>query len=257
MKITTKLIGLIGYPLEHSFSERYFNERFARLGYDYIEYRNFPLEDIEELPELLDLFPEICGLNVTSPHKRSVLKFLDEIDAEAREVGSVNTITVRRNDGGIWLKGYNTDIIGFEKSFVPQLEPHHTAALILGTGGAARAVAYVLKKLGLDYRFVSRKFQQEDALLYSELDRSIFEYYKIIINATPLGMYPKVNLYPPIPYDYLGEAHLLFDLVYNPELTKFLEYGKARGAKISNGLEMLYKQADAAWEIFGRCGCVV
>lgn len=256
MKVTTKLIGLIGFPLEHSFSERYFNERFARLGYDFIEYRNFPLEDIEELPELLELIPEICGLNVTSPHKRSVLKFLNEIDSEAQEVGSVNTITIRREDDGLWLKGYNTDIVGFEKSFVSLLEPHHTAALILGTGGAARAVAFVLRKLGIEYRFVSRSFKQEDAMLYSELDRDVFEYFSIIINATPLGMFPKVSLYPPIPYEHITHKHLLFDLIYNPELTKFLEFGKEKGAKISNGLKMLYEQADAAWEIFSRCGCV-
>ncbi len=256
MKVTTKLIGLIGFPLEHSFSERYFNERFARLGYDFIEYRNFPLEDIEELPELLELIPEICGLNVTSPHKRSVLKFLNEVESEAEQVGSVNTITIRRGDDGLWLKGYNTDIVGFEKSFVPLLEPHHTAALILGTGGAARAVAFVLRKLGIEYRFVSRHFKPEDALLYSDLDMEVIKQFSIIINATPLGMYPKVGLYPPIPYKYITQKHLLFDLVYNPELTKFLEFGKERGAKISNGLQMLYEQADAAWEIFSRCGCV-
>ena len=256
MKVTTKLIGLIGYPLEHSLSERYFNEKFSRLGYDFIEYRNFPLEDIEELPELLDLFPEICGLNVTSPHKRSVIKFLNEIDPVAKQVGSVNTIMIRRGQDTLWLKGYNTDVNGFEKSFVPLLEPHHRAALILGTGGAARAVAYVLGKLGIEYRYVSRSFKQEDAVLYSELDKVIMERYKIIINATPLGMYPDINLYPPIPYDLITGDHLLYDLIYNPPVTRFLEFGQNKGAKVSNGLMMLYEQADASWEIFRHCGCV-
>ncbi len=257
MKITSKLLGLIGYPLEHSFSERYFNERFARMGYDFIEYRNFPLEDIEELPELLELFPEICGLNVTSPHKRSVIRFLDEIETEAQKVGSVNTVVVRRSDGDLWLKGYNTDIIGFEKSFAPLLERHHTAALILGTGGAAQAVAYVLGKMGIKYKYVSRSFRQDkETILYSSLDRGIMNEYKIIINATPLGMYPRVSLFPPIPYEYITSEHLLFDLVYNPERTKFLEFGQEAGAKTSNGLQMLYYQADAAWEIFSRCGCL-
>ncbi len=257
MKVTTKLLGLIGFPLEHSLSERYFNERIAREGYDFIEYRNFPLESIEELPELLELFPEICGLNVTSPYKRSVMKFLGDIDSQAQEVGSVNTITIGRQEEELILKGYNTDIVGFEKSFVPLLEPHHTAALILGTGGAARAVAYVLQKLGIEYRFVSRRFEQDkDAILYSNLDEQTIGNFKIIINATPLGMFPQVNLYPPIPYDYITSEHLLFDLIYNPKQTKFMEFGQDRGAKVSNGLEMLYGQADAAWDIFRDWGCM-
>ncbi len=256
MKFPVKLLGLIGYPLEHSFSERYFNEKFSSLGYDFIEYRNFPLEDIEELPDLLDLFPEICGFNVTIPHKRSVMKFLDGIDEVAEQVGAVNTVVVKRDGEEIRLLGYNTDVIGFEQSLVPLLDPHHRRALILGTGGAAQAVAYVLERLGIDYAFVSRRSNARmRTFLYSELNGDILSDYQIIINTTPLGMYPHTHLYPAIPYEDLGQQHLLYDLIYNPAETEFLRRGRVQGAKISNGLEMLYKQADAAWEIFHRAGC--
>ncbi len=256
MKFPVKLLGLIGYPLEHSFSVRYFNEKFSSLGYDFIEYRNFPLEDIEDLPELLDMVPELCGFNVTIPHKRSVIKFLDGIDEEAKQVGAVNTVVVKRDEDKVQLFGYNTDVIGFEQSLVPLLEPHHRRALILGTGGAAQAVAYVLEKLGIDYAFVSRRLNdQHKTYLYSELDEGIISAYPVIINTTPLGMYPQIHLYPPIPYDAIGGGHLLYDLIYNPAETEFLRRGRVQGAKISNGLEMLYKQADTAWEIFQGAGC--
>ncbi len=252
-----KLLGLIGFPLEHSFSERWFNERFARLGIKNVEYRNFPLEEIEDLHELLELFPEICGFNVTSPYKRQIIRFLDEISDEARQVDAVNTVVVLRQEAGkTFLKGYNTDIYGFEQSILPLLEPHHDRALILGTGGAAQAVAFVLKKLGIEYGFVSRsKRLSHPAYTYGELNRQIIESHPVIINATPLGMFPKVNFYPPIPYEYVGPKHLLYDLIYNPAKTKFLEFGEKQGAKTSNGLQMLYKQADKAWEIFRRYGC--
>ena len=256
MKLITKLLGLIGYPLEHSFSERYFNERFSILGYDFIEYRNFPLEDIDEVVYLLKLVPEICGLNVTSPHKMGIMKFLSAVEPEAEKVGSVNTVIVERSVNRIYLTGYNTDIVGFEKSIVPLLEPHHIKALILGTGGAARAVAYVFEKLGIEYCFVSRRFKQEGrSLLYSDLKKEIFEHYHIIINSTSLGMYPYDSFYPPIPYEYLSSNHLLFDLVYNPQETNFLRFGKSKGAKVKNGIDMLYIQANAAWEIFKQFGC--
>ncbi len=258
MQQTIKLLGLIGYPLEHSYSERFFNERFARLGYDFVEYRNFPLEQIEDLPQLLELFPEICGFNVTSPYKQSVMKYLTWFSEEASEVNAVNTVIVKREGESYGLYGYNTDIYGFEQSFLPELEPHHKKALILGTGGAAQAVAYVLRRNGLEYSFVSRgNFEGSNTFSYGDLDSKIMQEHQIIINATPIGMYPQVNLYPPLPYEYLGEGHLLFDLIYNPAETKFLALGKSQGAKTVNGLLMLEKQAEKAWEIFEQDNCFI
>ncbi len=256
IKRITKVIGLIGFPLEHSFSERYFNERFSAQGYDFIEYRNFPLEEIEELEELLDLVPEICAFNVTSPYKQMVIRYLDDISAEARQINAVNTVIIDRSEGKRRLIGFNTDIYGFEASIKPLLEPYHTDALILGTGGAAQAVAYALNKLGVNYSFVSRsKRLEHPTYIYSELTQEIVKSNLVIINSTPLGMFPYITLYPPFPYQYLTERHLLFDLIYNPRRTKFLEFGQEHNAKIANGLQMLYLQAAKSWEIFEEYGC--
>lgn len=256
MQSSFKLLGLIGYPLEHSFSERYFNQRISQLGYDFVEYRNFPLEEIEDLQELLSLFPEICGFNVTSPYKQQVIRYLTEISEDAQKIGAVNTVIVQRQDEQIQLKGFNTDVDGFRAAIEPLLEPHHKSALILGTGGAAQAVAYVLRQLGIKFSFVSRsKRLEHPTYIYNELTRDIVQQNLIVINTTPLGMYPKVHFYPPFPYQYLTDKHLLFDLIYNPAETKFLEFGRLHGAKVSNGLQMLYKQADKAWEIFEQYGC--
>ena len=252
----SKIIGLIGFPLEHSFSERYFNERFDDLGYNFIEYRNFPLEEIEELEELLNLVPELCGFNVTSPYKQQIIRYLDEISDEARAINAVNTVIVKHDGEKNKLIGFNTDIYGFEAAIKPLLEPHHTDALILGTGGAAQAVAFVLKKLGLNYSFVSRsKRLEHPTYIYQELTGDIVRSHYVIINSTPLGMYPHVNFYPPFPYKYLTDRHLLFDLIYNPSRTKFLEFGLKYNCKIANGLQMLYKQADESWTIFKKLGC--
>ncbi len=256
IKEVSKIIGLIGFPLEHSFSERYFNERFAEKGYDFIEYRNFPLEEIEELEELLNLVPELCAFNVTSPYKQQVIKYLDDISDQARQVNAVNTVIVERNSEKTRLIGFNTDVYGFEAAIQPLLEPHHTDALILGTGGAAQAVAYALKNLGINYSFVSRsKRLEHPTYIYNELTPEIVRSHLIIINSTPLGMFPHINFYPPFPYKYLTERHLLFDLIYNPQMTKFLEFGKQHNAKIANGLQMLYLQAGKSWEIFEKFGC--
>ncbi len=253
-----KLIGLIGYPLEHSFSERYFNQKFRRLNWDFIEYKNFPLEEIEDLPMMLDLFPEICAFNVTSPYKQSVMKYLSEVDEPVRQIGAVNTVLVFREDDVWWLKGFNTDVYGFEKVIKRHLQPQDRRALILGTGGAALAVAYVFEHLGIDYAFVSRSERDwpgRVVYIYEHLTKAILDSYQIIVNATPLGMYPNVSLYPPFPYRYVNSQHLMFDLIYNPQMTKFLEFGKERGARTVNGLQMLYAQADKSWEIFAQHGC--
>ncbi|WP_276133316.1 shikimate dehydrogenase family protein [Polluticoccus soli] len=236
--------GIIGYPLGHTFSPGYFTKKFADEGIDAV-YKSFPLEQITELPELLQQQTELRGLNVTIPYKEAVLQYLDETDAAAKAVGAVNCIHI--TDGN--TKGYNTDIIGFEQSLLPLLQPHHRRALVLGTGGAAKAVAYVLNKLGIDYRKVSRSGQPE-VVSYDDLTPELISAHTLIINTTPLGMYPDIYSFPPIPYDAIGAEHLLYDLIYNPAETRFLSLGKANGATVKNGMEMLHLQAEASWQIW-------
>ena len=255
MNQKTKILGLIGFPLEHSFSERYFNNRFREEGICHAQYANFPLESIEEFPGLIEMEPDLCGLNVTSPHKKSVMEYLDNIDPVAEEIGAVNTITITKREAQKFLTGYNTDIYGFEKSLVPLLEAHHNRALILGSGGAANAVQYVLKKLGIQYSIVTRTVDSEEKLAYEDLTQEIIDNHKLIINCTPLGMYPHTHLYPPIPYQYLSDKHLAYDLIYNPEKTVFMDKAEQYGCKTSNGLQMLYLQAEKAWEIFKANKC--
>ncbi len=244
-----RLYGLIGWPLGHSFSERYFTEKFERLGLSgECAYRLFPLENIEMLPVLLEKQPDLLGLNVTVPFKKSVIPFLDELDETAFAVGAVNTIRIR--DGK--LMGFNTDVIGFEKSLderFPQIELSG-GCLILGTGGAAQAVAHVLSKKGMPFKFVSRKKTSSDTLLYSELDEKTTSAAILIVNTTPLGMAPAIDGCPPIPFEFLKKETLVFDLIYNPAETIFLRRAAARGCPTRNGLDMLYRQADAAWDIF-------
>jgi shikimate dehydrogenase len=235
--------GLIGYPLGHSFSPEYFAKKFAALNID-ARYDLYPLVSISEFKSLLHKH-SFGGLNVTIPYKEQVISYLDKLDKVAERVGAVNTISFR--DG---IKtGYNTDVIGFAESLVPLLKPQHTQALVLGTGGASKAVAYVLENLGISHTKVSRS-KSENVWQYEELDEATIAANKLIINCTPLGKYPNVELAPEIPYEGIGEGHLLYDLIYNPAETKFLRLGKARGAVIKNGLEMLQLQADAAWEIW-------
>ncbi len=242
--------GLIGYPLGHSFSRQYFTEKFAAGGLHNHIYENFELEDIWQLPALLEEHPDLCGLNVTIPHKETVVPYLDWLEDSASRVGAVNTIKISRGR----LSGYNTDYYGFRQSLLNWLpgEPATYKALILGSGGAARAVAAVLEELGIVYLIVSRK-QQSGQLVYDDLPANkILTHTPLLINTTPLGMYPHTDTYPDIPYHHLTPEHFVYDLVYNPEETLLLQKARERGAATKNGLEMLHLQADRAWEIWSH-----
>ena len=247
-----KLLGLIGFPLSHSFSQNYFRNKFnSDNNLQNFDYLNFPIKTINELPVVIEQNPELLGFNVTIPYKEQIIKYLDEIEPEAQKAGAVNTVKVIRNiSDKYFLKGYNTDIYGFKQSLLPFLSRHHQKALILGTGGAAKAVAYVLKRLNLDFYFVSRNNKAGNILSYQQLTKDIIREHRLIINTTPLGMYPNIDTVPDIPYEWIDEKFLLYDLVYNPEETKFLKSGKEKGAKIINGYQMLVLQAEKAWEIF-------
>ncbi|MCH5597037.1 shikimate dehydrogenase family protein [Niabella ginsengisoli] len=238
------LYGLIGMPLAQSFSKKYFTEKFEKEHIANAAYELFPLENISLLTDLLQTHPELKGLNVTIPYKEQVLQFLNALNNEAKEIGAVNCIKI--NNGQ--LTGFNTDAPAFEKSLLPQLASHHKKALILGTGGAAKAVLYVLKKLGIEYAYVSRN--KGAGFVYEDLTKEIIEAYPLIINSTPLGSFPKVDTAPDIPYQYLTDKNYLYDLVYNPAKTLFLQKGEERGAAIKNGYEMLVGQAELSWEIW-------
>jgi shikimate dehydrogenase len=242
-------LGLIGYPLQHSFSKKYFTDKFSRLQLTDWEYELYPLQEISELWELMINTPDLIGLNVTIPYKISVIPLLDEVDETAKVAGAVNTIRIVYRNGNQYLTGYNTDVYGFEQSLEPLLRPGDTKALILGTGGAAKAVKYVLDTFGIQSRFVSRT-ADKGAMTYTDLNKEIIKEHSIIINTTPLGMYPDIQNAPAIPYEAINSGHLLYDLVYNPEITLFLQKGVQAGARVKNGLEMLYLQAEKAWEIW-------
>ncbi|RDC56719.1 shikimate dehydrogenase [Pedobacter chinensis] len=246
-----KTYGLIGYPLSHSFSKKYFTEKFLNEGIAGHQYELFPIEDIKFLPDLLTENPSLCGLNVTIPHKVSVLPFLNEIEEAAEKIGAVNCICIKRFEGETYLKGFNTDAYGFEESLKPMLTPQHNKALIFGDGGAAKAVKYVLEKLRIEYQVVVRKAVPE-TILYAEITPEILNTHKLLINTTPLGMSPNVDTFPEIDYSKIGSEHLAYDLVYNPLETAFLAKAAAQGAQIKNGLEMLYKQAEKAWAIWSK-----
>lgn len=244
------MYGLIGKTLVHSFSKNFFTEKFEREGID-DKYELFELPEIEQFRDLVDNVP-LNGLNVTIPYKEQVMQFLDEIDETAKAINAVNTVKfMRKADGSLFLKGYNTDVIGFSESLRPLLKDHHKHALVLGTGGAAKAVAYALDRFGIDYKFVSREKCGEN-FTYGELDEKILQKYLLIVNCSPLGTFPNVDAAPDIPYQFLGAEHLLYDLVYNPEKTLFMQKGEAQGAVVKNGLEMLHGQALAAWDIWQR-----
>ncbi|WP_421942089.1 shikimate dehydrogenase family protein [Pedobacter sp.] len=247
-----KTYGLIGYPLSHSFSKKYFTEKFLNEGIEDHQYELFPIEDIKKLPDLIAENPSLCGLNVTIPHKVNVLCYLNEVDEAAEKIGAVNCISIKSFDGENYLKGYNTDAYGFESSLVPLLQPQHTKALVFGDGGAAKAVKYVLEKLGIGYQVVVRK-EAPGAILYSDISPEILASHLLLINTTPLGMSPHVDTYPEIDYSQLGTQHLAYDLVYNPLETAFLTKAAVQGAQIKNGLEMLYQQAEKAWAIWNNC----
>jgi len=239
-----KLYGLIGYPLSHSFSKKFFDEKFIKEKILDCEFVNFSIENISLLPTILSK-KNLRGLAVTIPYKRDILSYLNQSSSDVQSMKACNCVKVA--DGK--LTGYNTDIIGFEKSFTPHLQPHHKKALILGTGGASSAVAFVLQKLNISYRFVSRT-KTENRLLYIELYEQLINEYTIIINTSPLGTYPNVNEFPNLPYQYLSNQHYLFDLVYNPTETKFLYLGKQQNAIIQNGYAMLVFQAEENWKIW-------
>lgn len=239
-----KLYGLIGFPLGHTFSPGYFNSKFAREGIE-AEYKVFPLASVGELPQLLELYPHLSGLNVTTPYKEQVIPLLDECDEVATAIGAVNCIKIANGR----TMGYNTDITGFEQSLLTLLRPGMDKAIVLGTGGAAKAVKYVLDKLKITCLSVSRN-EGEGVITYSELDPNIIAAHRLIINTTPLGMHPATESYPPIEYDAVTDRHLLYDLVYNPEETIFLQKGRQQGAAIKNGMEMLEIQAEASWAIW-------
>lgn len=246
-----KQFGLIGYPLGHSFSKNFFNEKFHSENID-AEYVNFEIPTIEDFPKVVASHPNLVGLNVTIPYKEKVISYLDELDKDAASIGAVNVIRIIRNKGKVTLKGYNSDVLGFTQSIEPLLERHHTKALILGTGGASKAVNYSLRKLGLDTLFVSRSRRNESTITYSDLTPEYMESYKVIVNCTPVGMYPQADLCPDIPYELLTPQHLLYDLLYNPNTTLFMKRGADQGATVKNGLEMLLLQAFGAWDIWNQ-----
>ena len=240
--------GLIGYPLGHSFSISFFNEKFQNEGID-ATYENFEIPSIEGFPEILDSNPNLCGLNVTIPYKEKVIGLLDSLSKEAQEIGAVNVIKVTHKGNTRILKGYNSDVIGFTRSIEPLLERFHKKALILGTGGASKAVEYGLKSLGLETIKVSRS-EKPETLQYSQITAETIKEYNVIVNCTPCGMYPHADECPDLPYEAMDSRTLLYDLIYNPDETLFMKKGKVRGAIVKNGLEMLLLQAFASWDFW-------
>ena len=238
--------GLIGFPLGHSFSISYFNQKFQDEDIDAV-YENFEIPSIDLLAEVLDSNPELKGLNVTIPYKQKVMEYLDNISPEARAIGAVNVIKVIHEGKKIKLKGYNSDVIGFTQSIEPMLERFHKKALILGTGGASKAIDYGLKSLGLDTVFVSR-YQRPGTIQYGSITPDVIKEYNVIVNCTPLGMFPKTEECPLLPYETMDSRTILYDLIYNPDETLFMKRGAAYGANVKNGLEMLLLQAFASWE---------
>lgn len=237
--------GLIGYPLGHSFSISYFNEKFANEQID-AEYVNFEIPTIDSLPEVLASNPELKGLNVTIPYKEKVISFLDTVSPEARAIGAVNVIKVEHKNGHAVLKGYNSDVIGFTKSIEPMLERFHKKALILGTGGASKAINYGLRSLGLETVLVSR-YERPNTIQYEKVTPEVIREFNVIVNCTPCGMFPHINECPQLPYEAMNDKTILYDLIYNPDQTLFMKKGAERGATVKNGLEMLLLQAFASW----------
>lgn len=240
-----KLYGLLGYPLSHSFSKKYFDEKFVSENID-ATFQNFSLENISLLKNVLQQ-KELKGFAITIPYKREVISFLHESTEAVKKMNACNCVKIKNGK----LFGYNTDVIGFEKSFIKQLQPHHTKALILGTGGASSAVEFVMEKLNIQYKFVSRS-KKENQLMYADVNESVLQEYTVIINASPVGTSPKIDECPNIPYQYLSAKNYLFDLVYNPSETKFLHLGKQQGATVQNGYEMLVLQAEENWKIWNE-----
>lgn len=240
--------GLIGYPLGHSFSVNYFNQKFADEGIN-AKYINFEIADVEQIIEVIAANPELKGLNVTIPHKERVIEFLDQLSPEARAIGAVNVIRVTHDGGKIYMKGFNSDVIGFTQSIEPMLESYHKRALVLGTGGASKAICYGLKSLGVEPVCVSR-YERPETICYKDITPEVVQEYNVIVNCTPVGMFPHSNECPKLPYEALDDKNILYDLVYNPDTTLFMKKGAERGAQVKNGLEMLLLQAFASWEMW-------
>lgn len=247
-----KIYGLVGFPLGHSFSKAFFNKKFSDEGL-HAEYRNYEIPQIKDFPAIISGTPCLCGLNVTIPYKEQVIPYLTGLDPDAESIGAVNVVKIVRDTSGeiCGVIGYNSDMIGFMESIRPLLDTSHKKALVLGTGGAAKAVRQGLIRLGLDTVYVSRN-PGDDRLAYDELDADVMSAHTVIINATPLGMHPKVNACPPLPYNLITPAHVCYDVVYNPDVTLFMRKCAEHGAAVKNGLEMLHLQAVAAWEIWQK-----
>ncbi|MFY7742553.1 MAG: shikimate dehydrogenase family protein [Flavobacterium sp.] len=243
-----RLFGLIGKNISYSFSKKYFTDKFEKEGLLNCSYENFDLQIITQFPGIIRNNPSLKGLNVTIPYKEKIIPYLDQLNKKAAKIGAVNCIKITKKGK---RKGYNTDYYGFKKSLQPLLQAHHKKALILGTGGASKAVAYALEELGILYTFVSRS-KKENALDYKYINATTFDNFQIIINCTPLGTFPNIDECPPIPYDFFTEDHIAFDLIYNPEETTFLKKAKAKNAQIKNGYEMLVFQAEKGWKIWNK-----
>lgn len=240
--------GLIGKNISYSFSKKYFTDKFVLGNLDDASYENFDLQSIEEFPSIIANNPDLKGLNVTIPYKETVIPYLNKLSKNAAQIGAVNVIRFTKKGK---LKGYNSDYYGFMKSLEPLLQPHHKKALILGTGGAAKAVAFALDQLGILYTFVTRE-EKEGMIDYDRINATTFDNHQIIINCTPIGTVPNIKEFPPIPYTFFTEKHIAFDLIYNPEETQFLKKAKKKGAVTKNGYEMLVFQAEKAWKIWNK-----
>lgn len=244
-----KLFGLLGKNISYSFSRGYFTEKFKELNLKKNKYVNFDLQEIKDFSSIIEDHKNLKGINVTIPYKEAVIPFLSKLDKTAEEIGAVNTIKfTKRGD----LKGYNSDVVGFENSILPLLKDYHKRALILGTGGASKAIAYALKRNDIKFKFVSRKPKGKKEISYNDLTQEVLEKYTIIINSTPVGTSPEIEKCPNIPYQYITSKHILYDLIYNPSVTTFLSKGKEKGATIKNGLEMLKLQAEESWRIWNE-----
>ncbi|MEZ4838034.1 shikimate dehydrogenase [Flavobacterium sp.] len=243
-----KRFGLIGKNISYSFSKKYFTEKFEKEKLEKCSYENFDLQTISQFPKIYRENKDLKGLNVTIPYKEKIIPYLDQLDKNASKIGAVNCIKLTKKGK---LKGYNTDYFGFKKSIQPLLQPHHQKALILGTGGASKAIAFALNKLGILYTFVSRS-RKEDALDYKYINATTFDNYQIIINCTPLGTHPNLAECPPLPYEFFTSEHLAFDLIYNPEESEFLKRAKTNNAVTKNGYQMLVLQAEKGWKIWNK-----
>ncbi|REJ83504.1 MAG: shikimate dehydrogenase [Bacteroidetes bacterium] len=247
-----KKYGLFGYPLEHSYSKKFFTEKFMREDRDDCVFENYESKDIYDLKKIIHENPNLMGLNITLPFKQDVIPMLDQLDDISQKIGAVNTIRILRQDHGKFeLHGFNTDAWGFELAIRPILRPHHRRALILGTGGSAKAVSFVFRKLNIEHFFVTRE-ESRFHYSYADLNQNAMKAFQVIVNTTPLGMYPDIDSCPNIPYEFLTHKNLCFDLIYNPAQTKFLERSKEAGAFIHNGFRMLRLQAEKSWEIWNE-----